>query len=168
MKTCRKEEVEKKWKGLCLPMDQFEALLSLGGFSSDIDWMGFFALGRSALGGVRCYIRPNINANTTSYLFLWALKPTVRQRTAGDPQAALFLFIISWSSLLVFILDPDVHDPDFSIRAPRLQWEWLDKSFFDNLNLCSAMKRMIFALKLQMETDQREFLLALRTLQMMA
>ncbi|XP_036934253.1 ropporin-1-like protein isoform X1 [Acanthopagrus latus] len=51
MQTCRKEEVEKKWRGLCLPMDQFEALLSLGGFSSDIDWMGFFALGCSALGG---------------------------------------------------------------------------------------------------------------------
>jgi len=58
-----------KWKGLCLPMDQLEALLSLGSFGSAIDWMEFFALGCSALGGVRCYIRPDINANTTLYHF---------------------------------------------------------------------------------------------------
>ncbi|XP_069368949.1 ropporin-1-like protein [Paralichthys olivaceus] len=49
--TCSKEELQKKWKGLCLPSDQLETLLSLGSFSSEIDWMEFFALGCSALGG---------------------------------------------------------------------------------------------------------------------
>ncbi|XP_037612120.1 ropporin-1-like protein [Sebastes umbrosus] len=49
--TCNKEELQKKWKGLCLPMEQLETLLSLGSFGSDIDWMEFFALGCSALGG---------------------------------------------------------------------------------------------------------------------
>ncbi|XP_040922301.1 ropporin-1-like protein [Toxotes jaculatrix] len=49
--TCSKEELQKKWKGLCLPVDQLETLLSLGSFSSEIDWMEFFALGCSALGG---------------------------------------------------------------------------------------------------------------------
>ncbi|XP_029385386.1 ropporin-1-like protein [Echeneis naucrates] len=49
--SCSKEELQKKWRGLCLPMDQLETLLSLGSFSSDIDWMEFFALGCSALGG---------------------------------------------------------------------------------------------------------------------
>ncbi|XP_019110445.1 ropporin-1-like protein [Larimichthys crocea] len=49
--TCSQEDLQKKWTGLCLPMDQLESLLSLGGFGSDIDWMDFFALGCSALGG---------------------------------------------------------------------------------------------------------------------
>ncbi|XP_039983527.1 ropporin-1-like protein isoform X2 [Xiphias gladius] len=49
--TCSKEELQRKWKGLCLPMDQLETLLSLGCFSSEIYWMEFFALGCSALGG---------------------------------------------------------------------------------------------------------------------
>ncbi|XP_035512469.1 ropporin-1-like protein isoform X1 [Morone saxatilis] len=49
--TCSKEQLQEKWKGLCLPMDQLEALLSLGYFGPDIDWMEFFALGCSALGG---------------------------------------------------------------------------------------------------------------------
>ncbi|XP_038581953.1 ropporin-1-like protein isoform X2 [Micropterus salmoides] len=49
--TCSKEELQKKWKGLCLPMDQLETLLLLGSFGSDIDWMEFFSLGCSALGG---------------------------------------------------------------------------------------------------------------------
>ncbi|XP_047424373.1 ropporin-1-like protein isoform X2 [Mugil cephalus] len=49
--TCSKEELQTKWKGLCLPVDQLETLLSLGGFGSDIDWMEFFALSCSALGG---------------------------------------------------------------------------------------------------------------------
>ncbi|XP_034416667.1 ropporin-1-like protein isoform X2 [Cyclopterus lumpus] len=44
-----KEELQKKWKGLCLPMDQLETMLSLGSFGSDIDWMDFFALACSAL-----------------------------------------------------------------------------------------------------------------------
>ncbi|XP_034718525.1 ropporin-1-like protein isoform X1 [Etheostoma cragini] len=49
--TCSKEELQEKWKGLCLPMDQLETLMSLGSFGSDINWMEFFALGCSALGG---------------------------------------------------------------------------------------------------------------------
>ncbi|KAM3592861.1 uncharacterized protein V6R79_000613 [Siganus canaliculatus] len=48
---CGKEELVKRWRGLCLPMEQLETLLSLGSFGSDIDWMEFFALGCSALGG---------------------------------------------------------------------------------------------------------------------
>uniref|UniRef100_A0A3B4H102 Ropporin-1-like protein n=1 Tax=Pundamilia nyererei TaxID=303518 RepID=A0A3B4H102_9CICH len=44
-------ELQAKWKGLCLPVAQLETLLSLGSFGSDIDWMEFFALGCSALGG---------------------------------------------------------------------------------------------------------------------
>ncbi|XP_068565587.1 ropporin-1-like protein isoform X2 [Cebidichthys violaceus] len=49
--TCSKKDLQKKWKGLCLPVDQLDDLLSLGSFGSDIDWMEFFALGCSALGG---------------------------------------------------------------------------------------------------------------------
>ncbi|KAM4718382.1 ropporin-1-like protein isoform 2-T2 [Anableps anableps] len=49
--TCSKKELEMKWKGLCLPMEQLEALLSLGSFDSKIIWMEFFALGCSSLGG---------------------------------------------------------------------------------------------------------------------
>uniref|UniRef100_A0A3Q3VU15 Ropporin-1-like protein n=1 Tax=Mola mola TaxID=94237 RepID=A0A3Q3VU15_MOLML len=49
--TCSKDELQQKWQGLCLPMDQLEILLSLGSFASDINWMDFFALGCSALGG---------------------------------------------------------------------------------------------------------------------
>ncbi|XP_014837161.1 PREDICTED: ropporin-1-like protein [Poecilia mexicana] len=49
--TCSKEDVQQKWKALCLPMEQLEALLSLGSFGSEINWMEFFALGCSALGG---------------------------------------------------------------------------------------------------------------------
>ncbi|KAK9527886.1 hypothetical protein VZT92_014408 [Zoarces viviparus] len=49
--TCSKKDLQKKWKGLCLPMDQLEDLLLLGSFVSDIDRMKFFALGCSALGG---------------------------------------------------------------------------------------------------------------------
>ncbi|XP_008274512.1 ropporin-1-like protein [Stegastes partitus] len=50
-KTCSEEELQAKWKGLCLPMDQLKTLLSLGSFGSDIDWMEFFALACSALAG---------------------------------------------------------------------------------------------------------------------
>uniref|UniRef100_A0A3P9JQA2 Ropporin-1-like protein n=2 Tax=Oryzias latipes TaxID=8090 RepID=A0A3P9JQA2_ORYLA len=50
-KTCSKEELQAKWKGLCLSPNQLDTLLSLGGFDSEIDWIEFFALGCSALGG---------------------------------------------------------------------------------------------------------------------
>ncbi|XP_030625978.1 ropporin-1-like protein [Chanos chanos] len=46
-----KEDLEEKWKDLCLPQEQLHMLLSLGFFSAEIDWMEFFALGCSALGG---------------------------------------------------------------------------------------------------------------------
>ncbi|XP_064189223.1 ropporin-1-like protein [Anguilla rostrata] len=46
-----KEELLEKWKGLCLPKEQLESILALGSFSASVDWMKFFALGCSALGG---------------------------------------------------------------------------------------------------------------------
>ncbi|KAB5533289.1 hypothetical protein PHYPO_G00130070 [Pangasianodon hypophthalmus] len=50
-KNVGKEELEQKWKGLCLPAEQLDTLLTLGNFSTEVDWMHFFALGCSALGG---------------------------------------------------------------------------------------------------------------------
>ncbi|XP_056440042.1 ropporin-1-like protein isoform X1 [Gadus chalcogrammus] len=49
--TCSREELQKKWKGLCLPMMQLETIMSLGNFSSEVHWMHFLALGCSSLGG---------------------------------------------------------------------------------------------------------------------
>ncbi|XP_026217346.1 ropporin-1-like protein isoform X2 [Anabas testudineus] len=49
--TCSKEELRKKWKGLCLPMDKLEMMLELGRFTSEFNWIEFFALGCSSLGG---------------------------------------------------------------------------------------------------------------------
>ncbi|CAL8320840.1 unnamed protein product [Boreogadus saida] len=49
--TCSREELQNKWKGLCLPMMQFETIMSLGDFSSEVHWMHFLALGCSSLGG---------------------------------------------------------------------------------------------------------------------
>ncbi|KAK2886360.1 hypothetical protein Q8A73_020306 [Channa argus] len=49
--TCSKEELQKKWLGLCLPKEQLESMLALGGFTSEIKWLEFFALGCSSLGG---------------------------------------------------------------------------------------------------------------------
>lgn len=51
--TCSQKELQEKWNGVCLPPEQLKTLLSLGSFGSDIDWMSFFALGCSTLGGVR-------------------------------------------------------------------------------------------------------------------
>lgn len=47
-----KEELLQKWKGLRLPIEQLDTILALGNFSENINWMQFFALGCSALGGV--------------------------------------------------------------------------------------------------------------------
>lgn len=66
VQTCSREELQTKWKGLCLPVEQLESLLSLGSFSTEIDWMEFFALGCGALGTVRCSIWSDINPNNTS------------------------------------------------------------------------------------------------------
>ncbi|XP_036414478.1 ropporin-1-like protein [Colossoma macropomum] len=49
--TVTKEELLKKWKGLCLPVEQLDTLLVLGNFEAQINWMQFFTLGCSALGG---------------------------------------------------------------------------------------------------------------------
>ncbi|XP_066497167.1 ropporin-1-like protein isoform X2 [Hoplias malabaricus] len=49
--TVLKEELLTKWKGLCLPTEQLETILELGNFDEQINWMQFFALGCSALGG---------------------------------------------------------------------------------------------------------------------
>uniref|UniRef100_A0A3Q2ZVY7 Ropporin-1-like protein n=1 Tax=Kryptolebias marmoratus TaxID=37003 RepID=A0A3Q2ZVY7_KRYMA len=56
MQTCSREELQTKWKDLCLPAEQLETLLSLGSFGTEIHWMEFFALGCGALGTVRCSI----------------------------------------------------------------------------------------------------------------
>ncbi|KAM4606759.1 ropporin-1-like protein [Polymixia lowei] len=49
--ACSKEDLQKSWKSLCLPVEQLESLLALGSFSSNINWMEFLALGCSALAG---------------------------------------------------------------------------------------------------------------------
>ncbi|KAL1006617.1 hypothetical protein UPYG_G00074520 [Umbra pygmaea] len=48
-KTTSKEELQERWQGLCLPLEQLDTLLVLGNFSDHIDWMHFLALGCSAL-----------------------------------------------------------------------------------------------------------------------
>lgn len=45
-------ELKKKWKNLCLPMEQLHNLLQMDNFVEGIEWMKFFALGCSSLGGV--------------------------------------------------------------------------------------------------------------------
>ncbi|XP_062842030.1 ropporin-1-like protein [Trichomycterus rosablanca] len=49
--TVTKEELEQRWKGLCLPVEQLDTMLALGNFDAEADWMQFFALCCSALGG---------------------------------------------------------------------------------------------------------------------
>ncbi|KAG7527092.1 hypothetical protein JOB18_048935 [Solea senegalensis] len=49
--TCSRDDLQNEWKDLCLPEDQLDILLSLGSFGSEIEWMEFFALGCSSLGG---------------------------------------------------------------------------------------------------------------------
>ncbi|TSK98502.1 Homogentisate 1,2-dioxygenase [Bagarius yarrelli] len=49
--TVSREELVQRWKGLCLPAEQLDTLLTLGNFSTQVNWMNFFALGCSALGG---------------------------------------------------------------------------------------------------------------------
>ncbi|TRY58809.1 hypothetical protein DNTS_022322 [Danionella cerebrum] len=46
-----KEELVSMWKSLHLPIQQLETILTLGNFSESIEWMQFFALACSALGG---------------------------------------------------------------------------------------------------------------------
>ncbi|KAM6978077.1 ropporin-1-like protein [Aplochiton taeniatus] len=51
LQTCNKQALEKRWRALCLPVEQLDTLLALGNFGPNIDWMQFFALGCSTLGG---------------------------------------------------------------------------------------------------------------------
>ncbi|XP_056594652.1 ropporin-1-like protein isoform X2 [Triplophysa dalaica] len=46
-----KEELVRKWKGLSLPIEHLDTILALGKFSETVNWMQFFALACSALGG---------------------------------------------------------------------------------------------------------------------
>ncbi|XP_032076020.1 ropporin-1-like protein [Thamnophis elegans] len=50
-KTVDLIDLHKKWKILCLPVEQLRNLLQLDTFEDGIEWMKFFALGCSALGG---------------------------------------------------------------------------------------------------------------------
>ncbi|KAM9024581.1 ropporin-1-like protein isoform 2-T3 [Guaruba guarouba] len=43
-------ELKEKWKHLCLPEEQLEAILQLDDFGEEVEWMKFLALGCSALG----------------------------------------------------------------------------------------------------------------------
>uniref|UniRef100_A0A8C8RXF1 Ropporin-1-like protein n=1 Tax=Pelusios castaneus TaxID=367368 RepID=A0A8C8RXF1_9SAUR len=44
-------EIEKKWKHLCLPVEQLRALLQLDNFGEEVEWLKVLALGCSILGG---------------------------------------------------------------------------------------------------------------------
>ncbi|CAM5117095.1 unnamed protein product [Natator depressus] len=44
-------ELEKKWKHLCLPVEQLRALLQLDNFGEEVEWLKVLALGCSILGG---------------------------------------------------------------------------------------------------------------------
>lgn len=65
LKLSEKETVEisdlqRKWKNLCLPMEQLRNLLRLGNFAEGVEWMKFFALACSALGGVCRPVKHNV------------------------------------------------------------------------------------------------------------
>ncbi|KAG9488108.1 hypothetical protein GDO78_007740 [Eleutherodactylus coqui] len=45
------QEVEQKWKDLCLPQQQLDSILQLDHHGGEVDWMQFLALACSALGG---------------------------------------------------------------------------------------------------------------------
>uniref|UniRef100_A0A8C4VV98 Ropporin-1-like protein n=1 Tax=Gopherus evgoodei TaxID=1825980 RepID=A0A8C4VV98_9SAUR len=44
-------KLEKKWKHLCLPVEQLRALLQLDNFGDEVEWLKVLALGCSILGG---------------------------------------------------------------------------------------------------------------------
>nr|XP_024002783.1 ropporin-1-like protein [Salvelinus alpinus] len=69
--TISKEELQQKWKGLCLPSEQLDTLLALGNFNDNIHWMQFFALGCSALGGVSPWLRYLIPFDTFKGLYTY-------------------------------------------------------------------------------------------------
>lgn len=43
-------ELKEKWKHLCLPEEQLQAILQLDDFGEEVEWMKFLALGCSVLG----------------------------------------------------------------------------------------------------------------------
>lgn len=45
------EDLEQKWKNLCLPLEKFAAILQLDPCEHQIEWIKFLALGCSMLGG---------------------------------------------------------------------------------------------------------------------
>ncbi|KAM5157308.1 ropporin-1-like protein [Mantella aurantiaca] len=45
------DELEKKWKDLCLPKAQLQSILELGNFEKEVEWLKFLALACSILGG---------------------------------------------------------------------------------------------------------------------
>ncbi|KAM3939583.1 ropporin-1-like protein [Leptodactylus fuscus] len=45
------EELEQKWKALCLPLGQLHSILELEHQGTEVEWMKFLALACSALGG---------------------------------------------------------------------------------------------------------------------
>ena len=51
-KTVSLSLIEEKWRGLALPMEQFQELVRIGNFGGEIEWLKFFALGCSTLGDV--------------------------------------------------------------------------------------------------------------------
>ena len=52
-KTVPLSVIEEKWSDLSLPKEQFDELVRIGSFSgSNVEWLKFFALGCSSLGGV--------------------------------------------------------------------------------------------------------------------
>ncbi|XP_071955488.1 ropporin-1-like protein [Antedon mediterranea] len=50
-KMCTLTELEKKWRDMCLPKEKLYSLIQLGSFGEDIEWLKFFGLACSALGG---------------------------------------------------------------------------------------------------------------------
>lgn len=58
-------ELKEKWKHLCLPEEQLEAILQLDNFGEEVEWMKVLALGCSVLGEVRSQQEPS-HPNTNS------------------------------------------------------------------------------------------------------
>ncbi|XP_032807684.1 ropporin-1-like protein isoform X1 [Petromyzon marinus] len=46
-----REVLEERWVALCLPVEQLSSLLALGSFGPNVEWIKFFALACSSLGG---------------------------------------------------------------------------------------------------------------------
>ncbi|KAM8967806.1 ropporin-1-like protein [Pelodytes ibericus] len=45
------DELQEKWKDLCLPVEQLQCILTLDNFNREVEWMKFLALACSTLGG---------------------------------------------------------------------------------------------------------------------